>query len=91
TQLQVLKRALLPDNLRPPSLHHLGLVIPLTEVTHAVDLVPVFGQEVNHTVTAAMSQEHYNCFYLNFYADKEIFDASFSFTEMNWAESKDEE
>ncbi|KIK74852.1 hypothetical protein PAXRUDRAFT_73354, partial [Paxillus rubicundulus Ve08.2h10] len=79
TQLQVLKRALPHDNFHPSSLHHLGLVIPLTEVTHAVDVVLVFGQEVDHTVTAATSQEHYNHFYLSFYADKEIFDASFSF------------
>ena len=84
TKLQILEKALVPGV--PPSLpvHRLGLVVPLTEVTHAVDLVPVFGQAADRTVTAATSQEHYNHFYLNFYADKEIFD------DMGWGEEGEE-
>ncbi|KIK78930.1 hypothetical protein PAXRUDRAFT_162664 [Paxillus rubicundulus Ve08.2h10] len=88
TQLQILKRAPVPDSSHPSSQRRLGLVIPLTEVTHAVDLVPVFVQAVDGTVTAATSQEHYHCFYLNFYADKEIFDASFSFSDMNFEDAE---
>ncbi|KAI9573719.1 hypothetical protein HD554DRAFT_2013079 [Boletus coccyginus] len=56
-----------------PGLVRAGLVIPLTEVTQAIDLVPVFGVSVDHMVTAAMSQEVYNEFYLNYYMDKESF------------------
>ncbi|KAG9310744.1 hypothetical protein JVU11DRAFT_9350 [Chiua virens] len=52
-----------------------GLVIPLTEVTQAVDLVPIFGASIDRTVTTATSQEVYDKFYLNHYMDKESFDS----------------
>ncbi|KAG1782103.1 hypothetical protein EV702DRAFT_1177149 [Suillus placidus] len=43
----------------------LGAVIPLTDVTHAVELIPVYGQGANHTV--------YERFYLNNFSDKEVY------------------
>lgn len=51
-----------------------GLIIPLTEVAHSADLVPVFGERVDYTVTRRTSQETYNRFYLNYYTSKEAFD-----------------
>ncbi|KAG9310720.1 hypothetical protein JVU11DRAFT_9321 [Chiua virens] len=57
-----------------PGLARTGLVIPLTEVTQAIDLVPVFGASIDRTVTTATSQEMYDEFYLNYYTDKESFD-----------------
>jgi len=51
-----------------------GLIVPLSWVSHAVELVPVFGREnVPATVTSATSQEAYNRFFLNHFADKEIY------------------
>ncbi|KAG1848559.1 hypothetical protein DFJ58DRAFT_842935 [Suillus subalutaceus] len=52
-----------------------GFVIPITEVTHAAELVPVYGEKVDHSLTSATSQEHYDHFYLNRYADKEMYNA----------------
>ncbi|KAG1829890.1 hypothetical protein DFJ58DRAFT_719664 [Suillus subalutaceus] len=54
---------------------HTGFVIPITEVTHAAELVPVYGEEVDHSLTSATSREHYDHFYLNRYADKEMYNA----------------
>ncbi|KAI6020817.1 hypothetical protein BKA83DRAFT_4464486 [Pisolithus microcarpus] len=53
---------------------HMGFIIPLTEVVHPADLVPVFGERVNRTVTAATSQQVYDRFYLNYFTTKEAFD-----------------
>ena len=52
---------------------HTRLILPLTEITQAVDLVPVFRASIDHTVTAATCQEVYDEFYLNQYMDKETF------------------
>ena len=43
-------------------------------MSHAVELVPVFGSDnVLATVTSATSQELYDRFFLNHFADKEIY------------------
>ncbi|KIM60187.1 hypothetical protein SCLCIDRAFT_26833 [Scleroderma citrinum Foug A] len=53
---------------------HEGRVIPLAFVSHAIELVPIFGPSpVPPTVTAAMSQEVYDQFFLNHYGDKETY------------------
>src|SRR5438445_11253282 len=59
-------------NSSPPACHA-GLIILLTEVTHSADLVPIFGERADHTVTWTISQEMYNHFYLNYYTTKEAF------------------
>lgn len=51
----------------------LGAVIPLTDVTHAVELILVYGQGTNHMVSAATSMEVYECFHLNNFSDKEVY------------------
>ncbi|KAG2149014.1 uncharacterized protein EDB93DRAFT_1240381 [Suillus bovinus] len=53
----------------------LGAVIPLTDVTHAVELIPVYGAGADRSVSAAMSMEVYEHFYLNNFSDKEIYHA----------------
>ncbi|KAG1735664.1 uncharacterized protein EDB91DRAFT_1238174 [Suillus paluster] len=68
--------AILPDFLLHPLLYpktRTGFVIPIMKVTHATELVPVYGEKFDRSVTSAMSQEHYDHFYLNHYADKEIY------------------
>ncbi|KAG1718492.1 hypothetical protein EDB19DRAFT_1899235 [Suillus lakei] len=50
-----------------------GAVIPLTDVTHVVELIPVYGEGANCTVSAAMSMEVYKHFYLNNFLDKEVY------------------
>ena len=53
-----------------------GLIIPIGWVSHAVELVPVFGSaNVPSTVMAATSQEIYDRFFLNHFADKEIYNS----------------
>lgn len=50
-----------------------GLVILISWVLHALELVPVFGTGwVPPNVTSATIQELYDVFYLNYFADKEI-------------------
>ncbi|KAG2036691.1 hypothetical protein BDR03DRAFT_934343 [Suillus americanus] len=41
-----------------------GFVIPIMEVTHAAELVPVYGEKVDRSLTSATSQEHYDHFIL---------------------------
>jgi len=51
-----------------------GLVIPIDWVSHVLELVPVFGSgNVPANVTFAMSQEVYNCFFVNHFSDKEMY------------------
>ncbi|KAG1867751.1 hypothetical protein F4604DRAFT_1881626 [Suillus subluteus] len=48
-----------------------GMIVPLVDVTHAVELIPEYGERVNRNVTAATSLELYDTFYLNSFSDKE--------------------
>lgn len=48
-----------------------GMIVPLVDVTHAVELIPEYGERVNRDVTAATSLELYDTFYLNSFSDKE--------------------
>ncbi|KAI6156556.1 hypothetical protein BKA82DRAFT_3964805, partial [Pisolithus tinctorius] len=73
TRLWILERGYSPHS--PQALAcRSGFIIPLTEVTHPADLVPVFGKNVDRTVTMATSQELYDRFFLNSYTTKEAFD-----------------
>ena len=51
----------------------LGEVIPLTHISHAAELVAVYGEKADCTISLYMSQECYPHFYLNHYADKEVY------------------
>ncbi|KAF8837316.1 hypothetical protein BDN67DRAFT_991809 [Paxillus ammoniavirescens] len=53
----------------------LGEVIPLTRVSQAAELVLVYGQQADRVVTSHTSQELYHHFYLNHYADKEVYNS----------------
>ncbi|KIK97443.1 hypothetical protein PAXRUDRAFT_136264, partial [Paxillus rubicundulus Ve08.2h10] len=53
------------------SVIRVGGVIPITEVTHAVELIPVYGRRHNRAATAEVSLEMYDEFYINNYSDKE--------------------
>ncbi|KAG2045813.1 hypothetical protein BDR06DRAFT_1045503 [Suillus hirtellus] len=50
-----------------------GAVIRVTDVTHAVELIPVYGEAVANGVSSATSLEHYERFFLNNFADKESY------------------
>lgn len=51
-----------------------GTIVPIDWVSHALDLVPVFGSgNVPANVTSAMSQEIYDVFFLNHFVDKETY------------------
>ncbi|KAG2361757.1 hypothetical protein BDR07DRAFT_1485539 [Suillus spraguei] len=48
-----------------------GMIIPLLDVTHAIELIPVYGDRADHAVTSSMCLERYDTFYLNNFSDKE--------------------
>ncbi|KAI6022134.1 hypothetical protein BKA83DRAFT_102958 [Pisolithus microcarpus] len=73
TRLWMVERVYSPSTPPAPPCP-LGFIIPLTEVTYAVDLIPVFGVKADRTVMMETLQEKYNQFYLNYYATKEAFD-----------------
>jgi hypothetical protein len=50
-----------------------GAVIRVTDVTHAVELIPVYGEVVADGVSSATCLEHYKRFFLNNFADKESY------------------
>ncbi|KAG2122975.1 hypothetical protein BD769DRAFT_1359974 [Suillus cothurnatus] len=50
-----------------------GAVVRVTDVTHAVELIPVYGEVVADGVSSATCLEHYERFFLNNFADKESY------------------
>ncbi|KAG0691712.1 hypothetical protein DFH29DRAFT_819115, partial [Suillus ampliporus] len=48
-----------------------GTIVPLINVIHAIELIPVYGGRLNCDVTSVMSLELYDMFYLNSFSDKE--------------------
>ncbi|KAG1740221.1 uncharacterized protein EDB91DRAFT_1237383 [Suillus paluster] len=46
-------------------------IVRLVDVTHAVELIPIYGTTMDRSVTSVTSLEHYNNFYLNAFSDKE--------------------
>ena len=50
---------------------HVGEIILLLDVIHAVELIPKYGVAANCNVTLETCLELYNDFYLNNFADKE--------------------
>ncbi|KAG2128056.1 uncharacterized protein EDB93DRAFT_1243610 [Suillus bovinus] len=54
-----------PGNQPAISWQRLSAIIPITDVTHAVELIPVYGEGANHML--------YECFYLNNFSDKKLY------------------
>ncbi|KAG2044659.1 hypothetical protein BDR03DRAFT_929799 [Suillus americanus] len=50
-----------------------GAIIALTDVTCAIELIPVFGLKLDRTMTATNSMEVCNEYFLNIFSDKEVF------------------
>ncbi|KAG1830798.1 hypothetical protein EV424DRAFT_1470212 [Suillus variegatus] len=50
-----------------------GGVVSLTDVTHAVELIPEYGNKVDERISSATSSESYDRFFLNSFADKESY------------------
>ncbi|KAG2039927.1 hypothetical protein BDR03DRAFT_980544 [Suillus americanus] len=50
-----------------------GAVVPVTDITHAVELIPCFGKKVASGVSSATCLESYECFFLNNFTDKESY------------------
>ncbi|KAG0692408.1 hypothetical protein DFH29DRAFT_992564 [Suillus ampliporus] len=53
--------------------HREGAVVQVTDVMHAVELIPVYGEAVGDGVSSATSLETYECSFLNSFADKESY------------------
>ncbi|KAH9011301.1 hypothetical protein EDB84DRAFT_1590710 [Lactarius hengduanensis] len=51
----------------------MGDIIPLTDIAHTVDLVPVYGAQKNPEITAKNSLDLPTNFYLNCFSDKETY------------------
>jgi hypothetical protein len=50
-----------------------GAVVPVTDVTHAVELIPCFGEKAASGISSATCLESYERFFLNNFADKESY------------------
>ena len=48
-------------------------IIPLTDVTHAVDLIPVYQGALSSEVNSRNSMEVFDDYFLNNFADKELY------------------
>ncbi|KAG1907062.1 uncharacterized protein F5891DRAFT_940310 [Suillus fuscotomentosus] len=48
-----------------------GMIIPLLDVTHAIELIPVYRDRANRAVDSSTCLESYDTFYLNNFSDKE--------------------
>ncbi|KAG0693787.1 hypothetical protein DFH29DRAFT_985410 [Suillus ampliporus] len=53
--------------------HREGAVMRVTDVTHAVELIPVYGEAVGNGVSSTTCLETYERFFLNNFADKESY------------------
>ncbi|KAG1717844.1 hypothetical protein EDB19DRAFT_1863760 [Suillus lakei] len=53
--------------------HREGAVVQVTDVTHAVELIPVYGEAVGNGMSAATCLESYERFFLNNFTDKESY------------------
>ncbi|KAG1908658.1 uncharacterized protein F5891DRAFT_937178, partial [Suillus fuscotomentosus] len=50
-----------------------GSVVLLTNVTHAVKLIPEYGEKVKKDISVMTCLESYDWFFLNNFADKESY------------------
>jgi hypothetical protein len=50
-----------------------GVVVLVTDITHAIELILCFGEKVASGVSSATCLESYECFFLNKFADKESY------------------
>ncbi|KAG1853181.1 hypothetical protein DFJ58DRAFT_716523 [Suillus subalutaceus] len=55
-----------------------GSIIPLTAVTCAVELIPMYGSKMDRTINAANAMEICDEYYLNTFSDKEVFNTMHS-------------
>ncbi|KAG2148850.1 hypothetical protein DEU56DRAFT_909164 [Suillus clintonianus] len=55
--------------------HREGAVVRVTDVTHAVELIPDYGKAVDKSMSSATCLESYERFFLNNFADKESYHA----------------
>jgi hypothetical protein len=53
--------------------HREGAIIRVTDVMHAVELIPVYGEAVAKGVSSATCLESYEHFFLNNFMDKESY------------------
>ncbi|KAG1831968.1 hypothetical protein DFJ58DRAFT_719532 [Suillus subalutaceus] len=54
-----------------PSRTRIGKIVRLVDVTHAVELIPIYGETMDRSVSSTTSLERYDNFYLNAFSDKE--------------------
>ncbi|KAG2347324.1 hypothetical protein BDR05DRAFT_1040781 [Suillus weaverae] len=50
-----------------------GTIIPLTDITHAVEIIPVYQGPLGRDVNSGNSQEVFDDYFLNNFADKELY------------------
>ncbi|KAL4080617.1 hypothetical protein J3A83DRAFT_4355650 [Scleroderma citrinum] len=56
-------------------LQRVGVIVPLVDTILTVELIPVYGQAIGHDMKQQTSQEIYSHFYLNSFADKEVYES----------------
>lgn len=70
TDLWIVQRRMIAG---PNGLERASAIFPLVNIMLAVELVPVYGKKIIDAVDHKTSQELYSQFFLNSFADKEMF------------------
>jgi hypothetical protein len=65
------RRSFYPAPDGSPSCRRVGKIVRLIDVTHAVELIPIYGTTMDRSVSSTTSLERYDKFYLNAFSDKE--------------------
>ncbi|KAG2033349.1 hypothetical protein BDR03DRAFT_935693 [Suillus americanus] len=63
----------LGDVLQPQSRRRCGSILPLTDITHGVELIPVYNTLLPKEVDSSNSLEVFDEYFLNNFADKELY------------------
>jgi hypothetical protein len=50
-----------------------GSIIPLTDITHAVEIIPVYHGSLGKDMNSGNSMEVFDDYFLNNFADKELY------------------
>ncbi|KAG1888131.1 hypothetical protein F4604DRAFT_2032172 [Suillus subluteus] len=66
-------RSYLHNTLQPQSRRRCGSILPLTDITHGVELIPVYHTLLPKEVDSSNSLEVFDEYFLNNFADKELY------------------
>jgi hypothetical protein len=75
TRMWRVQRRLNTHPSQPQFGERLTTIVPLTDITHAVELIPIYKGPLKDDVRSNVSMELFDEFFLNNFADKEMYHA----------------